>query len=52
MAATVNNGEDALGKALKNDYSLIILEVHMPAMDGYKVSETFAGHNKTKEIPI
>ncbi len=49
---TANNGEDALGKALNNDYSLIILDVQMPGMDGFEVAETLAGYSKTKEIPI
>lgn len=46
------SGEEALGKALKNNYSLIILDVQMPGMDGFEVAETFAGYSKTKDIPI
>ncbi|WP_172278083.1 ATP-binding protein [Chryseobacterium sp. LAM-KRS1] len=49
---TANSGEEALGKALKNDYALIILDVQMPGMDGFEVAEIFAGYSKTKEIPI
>jgi len=49
---TANSGEEALGKALKNNYALIILDVQMPGMDGFEVAETFAGYSKTKEIPI
>lgn len=49
---TANSGEEALGKALKNNYALIILDVQMPGMDGFEVAETFAGYSKTKDIPI
>ncbi|KMQ68539.1 histidine kinase [Chryseobacterium sp. FH2] len=46
------SGEEALGKALKNNYALIILDVQMPEMDGFEVAEALAGYSKTKEVPI
>ncbi|UZT97962.1 response regulator [Chryseobacterium fluminis] len=49
---TANNGEVALEKALKNDYSLIILDVQMPGMSGFEIAETLEGYSQTKEIPI
>ncbi len=49
---TADSGEEALGKALKNNYALIILDVQMPDMDGFEVAETLAGYSKTKEVPI
>ncbi|NPA10336.1 MAG: response regulator [Chlorobi bacterium] len=49
---TADSGEEALIKALKNDYALIILDVQMPDMDGFEVAETLAGYSKTKEVPI
>lgn len=49
---TAESGEEALIKALKNDYALIILDVQMPDMDGFEVAETLAGYSKTKEVPI
>lgn len=49
---TAGSGEEALGKALKNDYALIILDVQMPDMDGFEVAETLADYSKTKEVPI
>ncbi|MES1216156.1 MAG: response regulator [Bacteroidota bacterium] len=48
----VSSGEEALKKILKNDYSLIILDVQMPVMDGYEVAEAVTGLNKSKNIPI
>lgn len=52
LVDTANSGEEALAKALKNNYALIILDVQMPDMDGFEVAETFAGYSKTKDIPI
>lgn len=49
---TAESGEDALKKILKNDYSLIILDVQMPGMDGFEVAEMLSGNNRTKEIPV
>lgn len=49
---TAESGEQALGKALKNNYALIIMDVQMPGMDGFEVAESFKGYSKTKDIPI
>src|SRR5690606_9801938 len=49
---TALSGEEALKKVLKNDYALIILDVQMPGMDGFEVSETLSGYSKTKDIPV
>ena len=49
---TASSGEEALKKALKHSYSLIILDVQMPGMDGFFVAEALSGYSKTKGIPI
>ncbi|HVG41077.1 MAG TPA: response regulator [Chitinophagaceae bacterium] len=49
---TANSGEEALKKILKNDYSLIILDVQMPGMDGYEVAEAVTGYSRSKNVPI
>ncbi len=49
---TASGGEEALRKAIKNDYSLVILDVQMPGMDGFEVAEYLSGNNHTKDIPI
>ena len=49
---TALSGEEALKKILKNPYFLIILDVQMPGMDGFKVAEIISGYSKTKDIPI
>ena len=49
---TAASGEEALLKILKKEYSLIILDVQMPGMDGFEVAETITGYSKTRDIPI
>lgn len=49
---TAESGEDALKKALKNDYALIILDVQMPGMDGFEVAEMMSGYSKFNDVPI
>ena len=49
---TALSGEEALKKILKIHYSLIILDVQMPGMDGFEVAETISGYSKTKDVPI
>lgn len=46
------SGEEALKKILKKEYSLIIMDVQMPGMDGFEVAEILAGSNRTKDIPV
>jgi signal transduction histidine kinase len=46
------SGEEALKMTLQKHYSLIILDVQMPGMDGFEVGEALAGSNRTKDIPI
>lgn len=49
---SANSGEDALKKILKQEYTLIILDVQMPGMDGFEVAEAISGYSKAKDIPI
>jgi signal transduction histidine kinase len=46
------SGEEALKKILKNSYTVIILDVQMPSMDGFEVAEAISGYSKAKDIPI
>ena len=47
-----SSGEEALRKVLKKVYSLIILDVQMPGMDGFEVAETILDYSKAKDTPI
>lgn len=49
---TAESGEEALKKVLKTTYSVIILDVQMPGMDGFEVAEAIAGFGKAKDTPI
>ncbi|MFD2933755.1 hybrid sensor histidine kinase/response regulator [Spirosoma flavum] len=49
---TAESGEEALKKILKTDYSVIILDVQMPDMDGYEVANAIAGFSKAKDTSI
>jgi len=47
-----SNGNDALTQALKQDISLILLDVQMPDMDGFEVAELLRRNTKTRQIPV
>jgi signal transduction histidine kinase/DNA-binding response OmpR family regulator len=49
---TAESGEEALKKILKSSYSVIILDVQMPGMDGFEVADAISGYSKAKNIPI
>lgn len=49
---TAASGEEALKKILTSSYSLVILDVQMPDMDGFEVAEAISGYSKSKDIPI
>jgi signal transduction histidine kinase len=49
---TALSGEEALKKILRQSYALIILDVHMPGMDGFEVAEAISGYSKARDIPI
>jgi PAS domain S-box-containing protein len=46
------NGNDALTASLNHDFSLAILDVQMPDMDGYELAQHLRGEEKTKDLPI
>lgn len=49
---SAESGQEALKKILQKEYSLIILDVQMPDMDGFEVAEAISGYSKSKDIPI
>ena len=46
------DGEEGLGKVRKERPDLIILDLRLPTMSGYKVCALLKGHPIYKEIPI
>ncbi|MGC3943542.1 MAG: response regulator [Chryseolinea sp.] len=47
-----SSGEEALKKIILNAYSLVILDVQMPEMDGFEVADAITGYSKSRDIPI
>lgn len=50
--AFATNGNDALKHAAKNVFDLILLDVSMPGMDGFEVSQKLKQTTLCKETPI
>ncbi len=46
------DGEDAVQKIQREQPDLILLDLFMPKLDGYKVMKAVKGNPATKEIPI
>tara|TARA_R110001599_G_scaffold64023_3_gene179239 strand:+ start:904653 stop:905846 length:1194 start_codon:yes stop_codon:yes gene_type:complete len=46
------SGDDALTLLLEHEFALAILDVQMPAMDGFQLAELMRGTEKTRHIPI
>ena len=49
---TANNGIDGIRKARKLEPDLILLDLVMPVMSGFRVCELLKSYDKTKDIPI
>jgi CheY-like chemotaxis protein len=48
----VTSGEDALKRLLTDDYAVILLDAHMPGMDGFETAERIKSRERTRHIPI
>lgn len=46
------SGQEALKVLLRDDISLVLLDVQMPGMDGFEVAELMRQRKDTKTIPI
>ncbi len=46
------NGKEALGMVFAESPNILILDIMMPEMDGYKVCEELKAHDSTRDIPI
>ncbi|SMH30431.1 response regulator [Azospirillum agricola] len=46
------SGEEALKHLLRQDFALILLDVHMPGMDGYETAEMIRKRERSRHIPI
>ena len=46
------SGQEALKLAFEEDFSLILLDVQMPEMDGFEVAQMLKSTRRTRKIPI
>ncbi len=49
---SVTSGEDALKRLLTGDYAVILLDAHMPGMDGFETAGHVKRRERTRHIPI
>lgn len=50
--ATAGSGEEALRQLLGEEFSLIVLDVQMPGLDGFQTARLIKLREKTRHIPI
>lgn len=46
------DGATGLKTAMEEIPDLVLLDIHLPVMDGYKVAETLRDNPQTKKIPV
>ena len=51
-ARTIDNGRDALEAAHRDPPDLMLLDVHMPGLDGFEVASRLKADPETAAIPI
>jgi signal transduction histidine kinase len=49
---SVGSGEEALKCLLHDDFAVILLDVQMPAIDGFETAELIRGRERSSETPI
>lgn len=47
-----DNGNDALAECVDQEFALILLDVHMPGMDGVEVAQLLHGEESTQHTPV
>ena len=52
VAEAAADGEEGLNKILNNKYDLILLDMILPKMDGFKVLEEVKKNQSLKNLPI
>ena len=49
---TVGDGDAALAKIAEIDPDIVLLDVHMPGLNGYRLCETIRENEATKNLPV
>ena len=47
-----SSGEEALRRLLTEEFAVILLDLHMPGMDGYETAELIRSRRRTRSVPI
>jgi PAS domain S-box-containing protein len=47
-----DSGPEALRHVLRDDFAAVLLDVHMPGMDGFETAELIRGRERSRETPI
>jgi signal transduction histidine kinase len=48
----VRSGEEALKRLLVDEFAVILLDLHMPGMDGYETAELIRARRRSRDVPI
>jgi CheY-like chemotaxis protein len=46
------SGSEALRRLLEQDFALILLDVHMPSMDGFETARLIRSRKRNRHVPI
>jgi len=46
------SGREALRRLIRQEYALILLDIHMPDMDGLETAQLIRGREQNKDVPI
>ena len=46
------SGNEALALTLEHDFTLVLMDVQMPELDGFETAELLRGKKETRNIPI
>lgn len=46
------NGQEAVEKVFENDYSLVLMDIQMPVMDGHKATQVIRNDARFTDLPI
>jgi len=49
---SASSGEEALKRLLTQDFAVILLDVHMPGMDGFETATLIRARPRTRHVPI